>query len=172
MRPWGAAVMVTSSVVDPIEPLEPTIWFGRFKTVLEKLEKSEQASLEPTLRHVFHLVQLTPGPLKHLLATELTEADFELLLASGMLDQAALTLLGPAIDYQIGRSGSEVSVALILGAVGPNGSSSAPSLGRALLQAYCQCMIALSSAAQDLRATTNPRPQIEQFEPHRPSSAH
>ena len=145
--------MVSNDNVDAVEPLEPNIWFERFSTIKARASRQDLRSPEQLLRQVFHLLQLCPGPLKHLLAPQIEEAEFERFLECGAHQSAALALAGPAIDYTISTNAGTGSVTVAITCADHREASceTAADLATAFVLAYCACMTALfdSVAASD-----------------------
>ncbi len=89
------------ALVQDIEPLAPEPWFGALQRLTERQRASGPQAVESMLRHGFHLVQLTPGPLKDIVRCETSEASFETLLGKGAFDSAAIALVSPPLCYEI-----------------------------------------------------------------------
>ena len=68
--------------MEDVEPLEPVIWFHSIRKMLERGDAVSADALEMLLRHGFHLLQLTPRPLRETIGAEVSEAEFERLLAA------------------------------------------------------------------------------------------
>jgi hypothetical protein len=146
---------------DDIEPLEATLWLARFE-LMRKTLVAEDLPIEPTLRHVFHLVQLAPRKLRHVLAIAVLEPPFEALLEAGCYDPAVLTLAGRGMNISVERRrDARVAVALAFGETEASGRGEGIDLAHAFLRAYCQGVIALAMAAGCHRAT-NPHAQATQ----------
>lgn len=161
----------TSSEV--VEPLEPAIWFERFRVLKERATALDGGSPEPLLRHLFHLCVLTPGPLRHLLRTDVGEKTFETILECGAYDAAALSLAGAEMEYTIQRRTirGEVDVALALGGI-HRSTATAECLAKAFVIAYCECMNSLHCAARSMPMLRNPPRRASQSEPRPKSSMH
>jgi hypothetical protein len=131
-----------------IEPLEPDLWFGAIERLSRKLPADNGGELENMLRHGFHLVQLTPGPLKGTVRCEIGEEAFEELLDLGAFDTAALALLGSPMCFELVCSldrGRRVVTgkAWLPGQDGRPTVASGDSLAAALVHAWAKCLIAL-----------------------------
>lgn len=74
---------------DGTAPLRADLWFER----LEMVARGELGSLENSLRHTFHLVQLTPLQFRRSVRPKLDEDSFEALLEAGHLQAAATCLI-------------------------------------------------------------------------------
>lgn len=141
---------------DGIEPLEPETWLAQ----LAKLAKRplENGAMSPSLRLAFHLVQLTPRPLRHLIRCPLDERGFEQLLESGTLTEAALALIGDQMGYLVTRpaaSGLVMAEVCLPGEVrGPR--VSAATAAEALFRAWLARLGALDENALPAVEATPP----------------
>jgi hypothetical protein len=154
-----------------IEPLEANLWVARFDLMAERLRKESQP-LEPVLRHVFHLVQLTPLMSRHRLAIALPEKLFEALLDARCYDAAALGLVGRGMSLNVRhRPGAHVAVTLALGEEGASGKGEGAELARAFLRAYCRCVSALAMV-MECGAAPNFPPQAARAGSRRRMSTH
>ena len=61
---------------DDVEPLDSNLWFER----LEAMARGDLGTLENSLRHAFHLVQLAPTRFRRSVHSKLEEDSFEALL--------------------------------------------------------------------------------------------
>lgn len=86
-----------------IEPLDPELWFKRAADLLERFHSSGAGDLESAIRRAYHLVQLTPRPLKSFLKPAIGEDDFERLLDVGALESAAMGLVGEPAGILVSR---------------------------------------------------------------------
>jgi hypothetical protein len=129
---------------DDIEPLEPGIWLLQLQKVAT-ICPAEEAALAMGLRRAFHLVQLAPRPLRHLITCALSEQAFEELLEAGALLPAAVALVGDRLNYSLtqksleGRAEAEVWF--------PNDAAYSHATGSsapfALFAAWLECLLTL-----------------------------
>jgi hypothetical protein len=89
--------------VEDIEPLEPAIWFQAIRKLFGCCDVKTAEELEMLLRHGYHLLQLTPRPLREVIGSDTGEVEFEELLATGAFDSAADRLVGPLLAYSVRR---------------------------------------------------------------------
>lgn len=132
---------------EDIEPLETGLWTQRIGQ-LAGWPVADQAGMERILRHAFHLVQLAPRPLRHLIHCTCAEGEFETLLEAGAFDAAALRLIGHRTPFILRKTaGDEGATAeawqggvwpsrVWPGADGDRPGASGPSLALALLRAW------------------------------------
>jgi len=84
-----------------IEPLEPETWLAQLAKLAQRPRDGE--GLASCLRLAFHLAQLTPRPLRHLIPGAIGEQEFEALVEAGTYAEAALALLGEQMGYAVSR---------------------------------------------------------------------
>ena len=89
--------------MDFIEPLEPTLWFDAIRKLAYRLDRTGVDELESQLRHAYHLLQLTPRPLRSMIRSDLNETKFEQLLESRAFGIAAEALVGSPMAYTVSR---------------------------------------------------------------------
>ena len=129
---------------DDIEPLEPGIWLLQLRKLATRLP-AEEAALVTCLRRGFHLVQLTPRPLRHVVACKVAEEEFEQLLESGALLPATVALVGDLLNYSVTQraveGGAEAEVWF------PNEPAFSHATGTsapfALFAAWLECLLTL-----------------------------
>lgn len=129
---------------DDIEPLEPGIWLLQFGKLATSLP-AEEAVLVTCLRRSFRLVQLTPRPLRHVIACNVSEEEFEQLLESGALLPATVALVGNRLNYSVTQraveGGAEAEVWF------PNDPAFSHAAGTsapfALFAAWLECLLTL-----------------------------
>lgn len=163
-----------NGTVRPIEPLEPSLWFERFLAAEARVREAEGPAPDQLLRQVYHLTQLTPAPLAHLLGARICEATFEQLLEREQYDGAALLLLGAGVDFAIARSdgGETVTATVSIGGRQPASTAACKTLSRAVLTAYCACVASLSDRTAPERGATGQARQTGRSAPHRLSLPH
>ena len=124
-----------------IEPLSPALWFQRIAIVAD----GELGSLENSLRHAGHLVQLAPLPFRKILTQIPGDDEFEALLEAGALDEASLQLFGPATSVLVeavpdgGRRRAVVACDILRRSVDADGDTAA----EATLNAWARWLLAL-----------------------------
>jgi hypothetical protein len=91
---------------DDIEPLEPRLWTQRIGQLAD-WSITDEAGIERTLRHAFHLVQLAPRPLRHLIHCTCSEPEFETLLEARAFDAAALRLIGHRTPFILRKTAGD-----------------------------------------------------------------
>ena len=143
--------------MEDVEPLEPVIWFHSIRKMLERGDAVSADALEMLLRHGFHLLQLTPRPLRETIGAEVSEAEFERLLTAKAFESAAERLVSPPLAYalrrpRVGLYEAEVRLPGETGATLAQG----PSFALALLRAWGTCLLALEERAATL-ASARPR---------------
>lgn len=159
-RDGGAMTQRVDAVARGIEPLEPSLWFERFEVIQSRAHAACGHAAESSLRHLFHLAQLTPAPLAHLFGVEICEVSFEGLLERGQFDAAALLLPGRGVDFAISRSvdGRTVTAMVSLAGGKHQSAASASTLSQAIVVAYCTCIGSLrEQVSRQLRATGQAR---------------
>jgi hypothetical protein len=124
---------------EDIEPLEPRVWTQRIGQLAD-WSITDEAGIERTLRHAFHLVQLAPRPLRHLIHCTCSEREFETLLDARAFDAAALRLIGHRTPFILKKStGSEGATAeLWQNDDADRHEASGPSVALALLRAWIE----------------------------------
>jgi hypothetical protein len=157
------------------------MWFERAATLLERFHSAGHADeLESAIRRAYHLVQLTPRPLRPLLRPAIDEPTFEGLLSAGALESAALGLVGApggiavSRGYRATRFEAVVWLQEDCGGVIPAAHDHAAG---AIVGALLECLVALQNAGSDFRAAndhevTHPRPRKLRSELHRPKKPH
>jgi hypothetical protein len=155
-------------MTDEIEPLTPTLWFGR----IEMIARGELPSVENSLRHAAHLLQLTPRPFRHLVRLSLDEDVFEALLEAGDVDTAARHLVAQPTALTVdkdpdGPVRAVISCAILQRAIQGTGET----VANAVLDAWTTCLLALRTEfGADLLSLADQSSQIDQPAPHQRSS--
>ena len=142
--------------MDDIEPLETATWFGELEKLARPRATPTNAALARLLRRAFHLLQLTPRPLRGTIRSDLTEERLEALLAVDAFDSAAIGLVGQPIAFGIFTAEPGLFEAHIRlpNQLEPT-SVRAPILAAAVLDAWLKSLIALKDRALTPR-TENP----------------
>ena len=155
-------------MTDDIEPLAPALWFGR----IEMIARGELSSVENSLRHAAHLLQLTPRPFRHLVRLSLDEDVFEALLEAGELDTAARHLVAQPTALTVdedpdGPIHAVISCAIVKRAIHGTGNT----VAAAVLNAWTTCLLALRTEfGADLLSLADQLQHIDQPALHRQSS--
>ena len=125
-----------------LEPLPPDLWFNRISVIAN----GQLASTENSLRHAFHLLQLTPREYRPPDYWILDEEGYERLLEDGQLEAAARRLVAaPTLSVTATSSDGEVEVALRCRATKRTTFGKGDSTASAILQAWAKCLLALQS---------------------------
>lgn len=93
-----------------IEPLAASLWFQRIAIAAS----GELGSVENSLRHAAHLVQLAPLSFRRVLPEIRDEEQFESLLEASDLDTAARELFGPTTKLLVETSADDDSVRAVV----------------------------------------------------------
>jgi hypothetical protein len=163
------------------EPIEPTMWFERAARLLERFHSNGRADeLESSIRRAYHLVQMTPRPLRPLLRPAIDEAAFESLLSTGALESAAMGIVGApggiAVSRAYGATQFEAVVWLHEDCGGVIPAKHDHAAG-AIVGALLECLVALQSVGSDIRAAndhelTRPRRRTLQSGQHPQKKPH
>lgn len=122
-------------------PLDSALWFKR----IEIIANGSLASVENSLRHASHLLQLTPLELRPLVGLAIDPDSFEALLDSGNLDTAARHLVArpTALDTE-GEAGAPLIRATIrCSALNRKVHGIGDSVAKAVLNAWSTCLLCL-----------------------------
>lgn len=96
-----------------LEPLDPVAWLAGIVNLRASLDGSPEAQTESSLRRLYHLLRLTPAPLRPLFDPVVSEEFFERLLA-GSKDLAAVCLLGQTLEYDLKRGAPGVGYLVVI----------------------------------------------------------
>jgi hypothetical protein len=92
-------------------PLATGLWFQRIAVIAT----GELGSVENSLRHAAHLVQLTPIPFRKVMPSILDEDTFEALLEAGDFDTAARQLFAAPTTLFIETRSDDPSLRAVIG---------------------------------------------------------
>lgn len=131
-----------------IEPLEPELWFAALAQLSQYRAQAGADGLGVLLRRAFHLLQLTPGPLKAMVRCPLDEEGFESLLECNAFDAAAIALVGPPAAFTLQRAvGSRpkafTATVSLPGQLEPPPPAQSANAACALVGAWSNCLLAL-----------------------------
>lgn len=135
---------------------------------------SELHSVEDSLRHAAHLLQLTPAPLREHVRLSLDEDVFEGLLEAGEFDTAARYLVAQptALSVDKDRAGTIRAVircAILKRAIQGTGDT----VAAAVLDAWTSCLLSLRAKfGADLLNLEDRPPRRDQSGRHRRFSSH
>ena len=128
-----------------IDPLEPALWLDALRKLCRRVS-TDDSGIEELLRHAFHLLQLSPAPLRGVLPHELDEASFEHLLECRAFESAALALMGAYMTLELTRRPAQAFIAKAwLSEDACSISVTSPCAASALLGAWCSALFGLSA---------------------------
>jgi hypothetical protein len=157
-------------MTDEIEPLDAPLWFRR----IEMIARGELRGVENSLRHAAHLLQLTPGPFRHVVRPSIDEAAFEALLDKGEFDTAARHLVAQPTALSVDEASdgfvrATISCVILKRAIDGTGDT----VASAVLAAWTTCLLALRTEfGADLVNLADEVPPRGQSGPHQRSSLH
>ena len=140
------------------EPLHPEAWFSSLRRLADAVDNLDSADSEMLLRQAYHIVRLTPAPLRSFFKTKLSEADLESLLTCKAYESAIFGLLGPPLALDISRDlhSHEVRATVAIDDDEVCGSGAHHSAAKAALSAWAKCVVKLSEVATRPDQTSNP----------------
>jgi hypothetical protein len=123
------------------EPLGAGVWFQRIAVIAA----GELGSIENSLRHAAHLVQLAPISFRKAMPSVVDESAFEALLESGDFDTAARQLFAPSATLLIETSSDDSPLRAIVGCPILNRSvdGTGDSTAAAILSAWANRLVTL-----------------------------
>ena len=127
-----------------LEPLHPELWRRRLKAIITSIAILPEGKDPACLRRLYHLLALTPMPLRQWFFPRLPEDMFERLLLQSR-QTAAFSLIGESFDFAVtaGRQGEGAAITLRLDNVEVEACDS--SLARAIARAICEIGLRLSA---------------------------
>ena len=147
------------------EPLDSALWFRR----IEMIANGELESVECSLRHAAHLLQLTPRPFRHIVWLSVSEVAFERLLESGDFDTAARHLVAQPTALSVNEDSggpvrATISCVILERAIHGIGET----VTTAILDAWTTCLLALRAEfGEDLLSLADQDPHRGQSGQHR-----
>lgn len=128
-------------MTDHIQPLPSSLWFRR----IEKIADGGLDGVEQSLRHAFHLLQITPVRFRGVVRTVISEDAFERLLAAEDLDAAARNLIGRPAELTVFPDDKEqlfrAAISCVIEGQAIHGAG--PTIAEAILSAWTACLLAL-----------------------------
>jgi len=123
------------------EALDAAMWFAR----IEIIANGTLDSVENSLRHAGHLLELTPEKLRPLVGLAITPDDFEVLLEGGHLDGAARHLFAcPELLSTEGGDGT-IRATIERSALHPRIYGVGNSVAKAVLNAWTTCLLSIKA---------------------------
>ena len=129
-------------LTDTIEPLDSVLWFQRIEVIA-----NGELSIENSLRHASHLLQLTPAPFRHEVRLAVDEHRFEALLEAGQFNLAARHLVAQPTALVLDRGPDRTKIVAAISCVilpriirGTGETEAA-----AILDAWSSCLLGLKS---------------------------
>jgi len=125
------------------EPLDAVLWFKR----IELIANGMLGSVENSLRHASHLLEITPRQLRPLVGLEVDSESFEEFLERGDFDTAARHLVGRAETLSIeGEAGADLIRATIqCSALNAKVHGIGDTVAKAVLNAWTSCLLRLKA---------------------------
>lgn len=144
---WG------EGMVHYLEPLDSALWFRR----IELIASGKLSSVESSLRHASHLLQMTPEALRPKVALSIGEESFEALLSAAEFDIAARHLVAQPTALSIDEPGANLITATIRCSVlNRTIRGRGKTVAEAVLDAWAACLLAVRSQyGSDLSGLTN-----------------
>lgn len=132
-------------MTNDIEPLHPLLWFRQ----IEKVACGRFKTIEHSLRHASHLLQLTPMAFREVVRLAIPEERFEAMLEAGNFDSAARHLIAQpaALAVEEGVDGIGARATISCAILGRAIHGSGTSVGAAVLDAWTTCLLALRDEA-------------------------
>ena len=140
------------------EPLHPETWFSRLQKLADLVDDLDNAESEMMIRQAFHIVHLTPAPLRHLFKTDLDDAELEGLLRCEAYESAIFRLLGPPLALEISRGlhSDDVHAKIEIDDGEVCGGGAHPNVTKASIAAWTKCLVKLSDVARSEDHASNP----------------
>lgn len=159
---------------EDIEPLEPAVWLFQLRRLATRVPAGE-AGLAACLRRGYHLAQLAPRPLRHVIACDRSGEEFEALLESGQALSAIEALLGDRLGFCLRHSAidspTQAEVWFPACPVMARGKGRSPAA--ALYAAWLECLLTLDPGeSAGLERAMSPIPRRSRYAPHQKPTEH
>ena len=157
------------------DPLSPELWFQRLHYIADQFSSNPEENIERFLRHMVHLAQLAPGPLRDLSRPRIDENSFEFLVAAENYDAASFGLIADLATCSIryDEQSRIFSAAIGLPALAITVELMADTAARAVLTAWVQCYLAVYAAyGGKLKAIGDALQHTDQSAQRRPPTEH
>lgn len=150
-----------------VEPLEPGLWFRAIRKLVQSLDTPATHKLECRLRHAYHLLQLTPRPLRDVIRSEVSEVELEQLLRAAAFESVADRLVGEPLTYIVRRLSSGLYEAQVRLPSQMEGTAArGPSFASALVGAWGKNLVSLEARSALLPDNCHPNPPATLSGPH------
>lgn len=128
----------------PIDPLPLDIWFQRLEWIEAQLTGTGSVACPRLLRHAFHMLELTPEPLRPFIKAEIAEKEFEALLAKELFEDAVVLLVVPPFKLSVfSDEDGDFAAVSELKETAITGSGRHALYTVAVLQSWMRCLLAL-----------------------------
>lgn len=158
-----------------MKSIAPDLWHQRLLFVKDRIEDGSDADIERSLRHMFHLSQIAPGPFIHLARPRIEENILELFLDKGNYEAAALGLVSDLaicrVSYDCKLDSYSAAIALPILSLAVEAATKSPAT--ATLSSWVKCFIAIyATYGRNSVAIIESDPHIYKLEPLPPRTEH
>lgn len=144
--------------IAPPEPLHPETWFDSLHRLADAIEDLDNAESESIIRMAYHLVRLTPAPLRHFFRSNIDEGLLEKMLECNAFESAIFGLLGPPMALVVSRDlhSEKFHAKVAIDDEEVCGSGEHSSVAKAGLSAWTKCLVKLSEVARRENQASSP----------------